>query len=269
MELSKRLMAVAGAVTAGNRVADVGTDHAYVPIYLVKHGICPGAIAMDINEGPLLRAEAHISENGLSARIETRLSDGLAGIEPDETDTIVIAGMGGALMCRILKDRPEFIREGKELILQPQSEWSKVRHFLAAVGYQIMDEHFLKDEGKYYLVLKCLPGPISKPEELYENPEGVATCFLYEYGPLLLKKKEPVYMEYLGKQLRKKKLIVTNIKRTLKEDSKADSGMPVRMNMPGQPDFAADSAAEENKTKIRLKELENEIKELEKVVMEA
>lgn len=157
MELSKRLQTVANAVTPGSRVADVGTDHGYVPIYLVERGLCPGAIAMDVNEGPLARAEEHIRAEGLSDRIQTRKSDGLAALAPEETDAVVIAGMGGALMCRILQDATAFLEAGRELILQPQSEWFKVRRLLSASGYRITQEWFLEEEGKYYVVIKAGP----------------------------------------------------------------------------------------------------------------
>ena len=94
MELSKRLMAVACLVTPGNRLADVGTDHGYIPIYLIKENRIPHAIAMDVNRGPLLRAQEHIRMEGLEERIETRLSDGMKMLLPTEADTVVIAGMG-------------------------------------------------------------------------------------------------------------------------------------------------------------------------------
>ena len=148
MELSKRLQTVAAAVTPGHRIADVGTDHGYVPIYLVKNGLCPSACAMDVNKGPLARAAEHIGQEGLSDKIATRLSDGLAGLSPDETDTVVIAGMGGELICRILKNAPEFLEAGMEFILQPQSEWFKVRHLLHDAGYHIAGEWFLKEDRK-------------------------------------------------------------------------------------------------------------------------
>ena len=169
MELSKRLQTVAAAVTPGHRIADVGTDHGYVPIYLVKNGLCPSACAMDVNKGPLARAAEHIGQEGLSDKIATRLSDGLAGLSPDETDTVVIAGMGGELICRILKNAPEFLKAGMEFILQPQSEWFKVRHLLHDAGYHIAGEWFLKEDGKYYVVIKALPAPAGQQESYRTN----------------------------------------------------------------------------------------------------
>ena len=186
MELSRRLHAVAGKVTRGNRLADIGTDHGYIPIYLVSEGICPSAIAMDVNQGPLDRADAHIREYGLSDKIGTRLSNGLERLEASEADSIVIAGMGGALMTDILNCGMHVIESGKELILQPQSEIFKVRHFLHDNGYMIVDEQILKEEGKYYFVIKAVPG-----QQKYEEE------FLYEYGECLLKEKDALMMEYL------------------------------------------------------------------------
>ena len=110
MQLSLRLSAIAGLVTRGNRLVDVGCDHGYLPVSLYLDGKIPGAIAMDVRKGPLSRAQEHISQYGLDAYIETRLSDGLEALKPGEGDTLVIAGMGGPLMERILTDGAE-VRE--------------------------------------------------------------------------------------------------------------------------------------------------------------
>ena len=117
MKLSKRMQRLASLVAGGNRLADVGTDHGYIPIALIEEGRIPGAIAMDVNQGPLLRAEAHIREFGLSTYIETRRSDGLAGLAPGEADTVLIAGMGGRLTVRILEEGGHCLGAVKELIL--------------------------------------------------------------------------------------------------------------------------------------------------------
>ena len=103
MQLSERLQAVADFVTPQSRLADVGTDHAYVPIYLAEKKIISRAIAMDVVDGPLQRARENIAVHRLEAVIETRKSDGLEALKPGEADTVVIAGMGGLLICRILE----------------------------------------------------------------------------------------------------------------------------------------------------------------------
>lgn len=121
MQLSKRLKLVASFVPEGDRVADVGTDHGYVPIWLVGTGRCPGAVAMDVRQGPLDRARAHIRESGLEDKIQVRLCDGLSGSIPGEVDTVVIAGMGGELMLRILEEGRHMWESTAHFVLSPQS----------------------------------------------------------------------------------------------------------------------------------------------------
>ena len=134
MELSKRLSAAASLVTPGKRVVDIGTDHAYIPIYLIEKKKCLSAVAMDVNAGPLRRAAVHIQEAGFQKEIETRLSDGFEQLKPGEADCAVIAGMGGGLVIKILSAYPEVTCSLKEYILQPQSEIAKVRVFLLKQG---------------------------------------------------------------------------------------------------------------------------------------
>lgn len=128
----------------------------------------PSALAMDVRKGPLERAEEHVEEVGLSGKIELRLSDGLAKLKAGEADTVVIAGMGGKLTCRILEQGRhvwENWSEGKErLILSPQSEQDEVRHFLEKQGFSILREAMLTDEGKYYIVIEAARGTMRPGE---------------------------------------------------------------------------------------------------------
>ena len=156
MQLSQRLSSVASMVTAGNCLADVGTDHGYVPIYLYERQMIPRAIAMDVNKGPLERARLHIAEYGYQNYIETRLSDGLAALKAGEAESVVIAGMGGPLIIRILSAYPEVTASFKELILQPQSEISEVRVWLGEQGYETIEEHMVFEDGKYYSMFKAV-----------------------------------------------------------------------------------------------------------------
>ncbi len=185
MVLSKRLSAVAGMVTSGNRLADIGTDHAFVPISLVEEGRIPCAIAMDVNRGPLERASEHIRLHGLSDKIITRLSDGLEELGIDEADTILIAGMGGALTVRILGQRPNLFREARELVLQPQSEIASVRRYLENNGWRITDEQMILEDGKYYQMMKCEPGQMTLTEEQAQ------------FGPFLMERRDAVWIGYL------------------------------------------------------------------------
>lgn len=148
---------VADCVTKGNVVADVGCDHAYISIYLVEGKVAPKTIALDVNEGPLLRAQENIASYGMEGLITTRLSDGLHKLKPNEADSIVIAGMGGPLMIKILEEGSECVATAKELILQPQSEIWRVREYLHNLNFEITKEDMCIDEGKYYTVLHAQP----------------------------------------------------------------------------------------------------------------
>ena len=192
MELSKRLQAVADLVTAHYKLADIGTDHAYIPIYLTQQKKITEAVALDVNEGPLQRAEEHIRENGLEAEIETRLSNGFQALQPGEVQSAVIAGMGGGLVIRILTEGAEVVRKLEECILQPQSEIEKVRAFLLEKGYEFLEEDMVCEDGKYYPMMKVKPGEMTgeswKPEEL-------------EYGKYLLDTAHPVLKQFLEREI--------------------------------------------------------------------
>lgn len=200
MELSKRLKAVAGLVTEGASVADIGTDHGYVPIWLIESGRASKVIAMDVNEGPLERARGHIRSKRLDDVIFTRRSDGLKALHVGEADTMIAAGMGGGLVIKILEDSPEIRADLKEFILQPQSEIHKVREYLNRHGYRCVEEDMVEEDGKYYPMMKLVHGkeaPYSQ-EELY-------------YGRLLLQKKNPVLYQLLQREYTLKTGIVTRL----------------------------------------------------------
>ena len=170
MQLSKRLLAVSGLVSYGSRLADVGTDHGYIPIWLTEQGVIRGAVAMDVNRGPLLRAQENIRAHGLEGKIVTRLSDGVAELCPGEADSVVIAGMGGSLMARILEEGKEVLGTMKELVLQPQSDLDKVRRFLQENGYRIDSERMVLEDGKFYPMMHVVHGemePLSAIEAMY------------------------------------------------------------------------------------------------------
>ncbi len=211
IQLSKRLQAVADLLTEQKQegaiscVADVGTDHGYIPIYLVEQGVCQRAIAMDIRKGPLQRATEHIAEHQLEAYIETRLSDGVAALRKDEADAIVIAGMGGATMQGILEAGQEAIGTDTILILQPQSELAEFRQYLMAHGYVLLAEDMVQEDGKFYPMMKVRPGGVKgRKQAKWETLE-------FLYGPLLLRKKHPVLKEFLLWQQGQKEKILTQL----------------------------------------------------------
>ena len=159
VRLSSRLAAAAALVTPGNRLADVGTDHGYVPIALCEQGTIPCALALDVREGPLSAARRNIAAAGKQEQVETRLSDGLIALAPGEADTVLLAGMGGALIQRILGEGAPALAGVRELVLQPQSEIPAVRRFLRLSGYEITHETVVKEDGKFYVVLRAVPHP--------------------------------------------------------------------------------------------------------------
>ncbi|MCC8047337.1 MAG: class I SAM-dependent methyltransferase [Clostridiales bacterium] len=221
MKLSERLSAVAAMVTPGMVLADIGTDHAYIPIALVERDVIPRAIAADVNPGPLKRAAEHIRAHGLADRISTRLCDGLAAFSQGEVQSIVIAGMGGALTTRILQDGKHLfdVTNTPELILQPQSEVSRVRLWLWQNGWEIEQEDMIFEDGKYYPMMKARQrvtlraaandegfrlysfsdetdaeqGTVSKSADISQK-------LAVEFGPILLEKRHPVLREYLLKE---------------------------------------------------------------------
>ena len=183
MNISDRLKTVASLITAGNSVADIGTDHGYIPIYLALNDLTKKAVAMDINEGPLSRAADNIQKYNVGSCVETRISDGLCGLAENEVDTIVIAGMGGLLINRILEDNMKVALSAKEIILSPHSDVPKVREFLADNGLMVTDEVMVKDEGKYYFVLKAVKGHDDIEEREHDKDMMLAADYVIDMGP--------------------------------------------------------------------------------------
>lgn len=202
--------AVAAMVTSGGVLADVGTDHGYIPIVLVQKHKITGAIAMDINEGPLARAKEHIKDACLEPYIQTRLSDGVQALTEGEADSIVVAGMGGELILHILEEGEKVCRAAKEMILQPQSELQKVREYLRIKHYKIMDEDMVCEDGKYYPMMRVIP--VEEDDSWSKmNEESVTACDIY--GPLLLRNGHPVLRRFLVKQHRQLTEIIQNLKK--------------------------------------------------------
>lgn len=151
--LDPRLKLCADMVRPGTTLADVGTDHAYLPVWLVRRGIIPSAIAADINPKPLKRAKEHIERYHVEDRVQIRLSDGLASIKPWEADDIVIAGMGGELIIQIIKAAPWLCTEQKQLILQPMTSVPELRRSLYQNSFSVLEEQAVESAGHVYTVM--------------------------------------------------------------------------------------------------------------------
>ena len=186
-----RLALCADFVRQGVAVADIGTDHAYLPLQLLRDGVIIRAVAADINEGPLARARENIYAEGAEDKIALRLSDGLQNISPDEADDIVIAGMGGEVISSIIASCGWLRDPKKHLILQPMSKSEELLRFLFENGFEILDQKCALAAGKYYTVLLC---KYCSVKQLFSP----ADCYL---GKLDL--TDEISREFLKKQLKK------------------------------------------------------------------
>ena len=196
LRLSKRLGTAASLVRDGAIVADIGTDHAYIPIYLVQLGKVTKAIASDINEGPIARARENISQCMLNDRIITCIANGLEGIEAYEPDDVLICGMGGELIAEII-EKSDYIKcDDKRLILQPMTCAYELRNYLKN-GFKIIDEAVVYEDGKYYqIICACYDGEMHE----YSYAE-------LELGKINISKREEVFLNMVDFYIKKKKKI--------------------------------------------------------------
>lgn len=163
-----RLSLCAEMVREGSRLADIGTDHGYLPIHLCLTDKIPSALACDINPLPLRSAEENIVKYHLSGRIVTRLSDGLNKVREDEADDIVIAGMGGELIRDILAAAPWVRNSSKQLVLQPMTHHEDLVKWLYENGFNILRQKAVCDEGKHYTVLCAHCGGTGRSADLFD-----------------------------------------------------------------------------------------------------
>ncbi len=191
--LSQRMKVTASLVRPVDCLAEIGCDHAYLSLYLVERGVVQRVIAMDVKPGPLSIARENIRIAGLSDRIETRLSDGARELVPGEAHTLLLAGMGGELMERILLESPAVVSACSQIVCQPQSKPANVRRTLREMGFYLDEEDMIEEDGKTYVMVSGIPGeePVSSPlrQRLFD-----------EFGPRLLESRHPVLFSWLLRQ---------------------------------------------------------------------
>jgi len=187
VKISKRLATIAALVPPGSHLADIGTDHACLPVYLVSEGIVPFAVAGEANPGPFRAAGEALARVGLADRVSLRFGDGLAVLAPGEADTAVLAGMGGATIVDILAASPAVVATLSRLILQPMQAAGAVRRWLAANGWAIVAETLVEEDGRLYEIIAAEPGPAAE-----YDPD------LYEIGPLLWARRHPLLPRHLA-----------------------------------------------------------------------
>ena len=205
MELTNRLKAVADFIPKCKCVADIGTDHAYVPIYVIKNNISNYAIACDVNEGPLKIAEKNILSNGFENVITTRLSNGLDKLKKNEADTIVIAGMGGQLISEIILSDIDKITDDTTLVLQPMIAQSDLRRFLFENGFSITDEKLAREGEKIYNIIKA-----TKKQQNFDD-------FDIYVGRKLF--KDELFEKYADKNIRIEKNIIEGLRKSSGKDA--------------------------------------------------
>ena len=202
MRLSNRLRMVADMVPDCDAVADIGCDHAYLSVWLLREGKAKYAYACDVRKGPLTKAAETITFFHMQERAETILCDGLAGLTPGKAQVIVMAGMGGELTNRILTDGSDCACAAETLVLQPQSDWDLVRRRVYALGFAITDERCVYEDGKYYL---CIRADRAHAESVpYTDAE-------YRYGQILPQRKDMTYLSWLTEECEKKIAMVTRL----------------------------------------------------------
>lgn len=195
MRINDRLKTIGDLVSANSFCLDVGCDHAFLDIYLVKKNIGIKAVASDIGEGPLEQAKQNIKHEGLEKEIEVRLGDGLSTYS-DDIDTIIISGMGGRNMIGIFKDNLEVLKKVDTLILSPNNYQEDVKRFLCKNGFMIDDEVMVKDKKFIYQIIK-----FKKGRKKYSRKE-------YFFGPVFLKKKDKLFKEYYERELKSREILI-------------------------------------------------------------
>ena len=221
MELSKRLKRIAEHVDKCESVADIGTDHGYIPIYLVKEGICEKAIASDINKGP--KAKVNVAFEGVSNKIKCLLGPGLNPLKVGEVNGVILAGMGGNLTRDILLADMEKVKKYDFIILQPAQNPEVLREFLYKNDYEIIDEDLIKDEGRFYELFKVKYNENSEKLVFEDELE-------YEVSPLLREKNHPLFKEFIEEKINRCETILSFIKEDTEAAKKRKSDLEEKIN---------------------------------------
>lgn len=209
IKLSKRLKQIADFVPLGTTVADIGTDHALLPCYLVQEKISPKAIATDVNNGPLEAAKRQVRALLFADRVSVRIGDGLEPVEPMEVETVTISGMGGATIKDILNKKPEVVKSLQRLILQPNVAARIVRSWALENGWKIIDEELIYEDNRYYEIIVLEPGKMEIIDDIY-----------IIIGPKLLEKYHINLVPYLKSQWQKEQEILKHLEKVNKEETR-------------------------------------------------
>ena len=192
MKLTDRLLKIASLVTKGKKVADIGTDHGYIPVYLLNKGHVDFAILADVNKGPLENARREVRHNNLTDKVDLRLGSGIEVLNENEVDEVIIAGMGGILISELLEAKKSVAHNLDKLILQPMQAQDELRKYLLNNGYEILDEVLVKEDFRIYeiIVAKYTGKNTNVEDEIY-----------YEVGKKLIENNDTLLNELIDKKI--------------------------------------------------------------------
>ncbi|CUH94175.1 hypothetical protein P22_0241 [Propionispora sp. 2/2-37] len=201
LHLSKRLAAIARFVPQSSRLADIGTDHAYLPIFLIQKHVISSAIAGEVNTGPYRSAEETLKRFALKSQVSLRLGDGLSVLHPGEAETVVIAGMGGPTIINILSQHPRVTQSVQRFIIQPMIATGLVRRWFVSHQWRIVAEDLVPEEGRLYEIVVAEPGCSPHLEDI-----------LYDIGPFLWNSRHPFLKEHISLLIRQYSRMRENMK---------------------------------------------------------
>lgn len=205
-----RLKTLAALVPPRRVVADIGTDHALLPIYLVASGRIPRAIAGDVSPGSCAKARRAVAAAGLSAAIDVRLGPGLTVLAPGEADVLVIAGLGGLTIAEILADGKEVATAAELVLLQPMRDPAELRRRLAALGFRLEYEALVREGKRFYVLMVAVPGTMPA----YPEP-------ILEIGPFLVARPDPLLAPYVKARIARERQIWERARRARGESGRA------------------------------------------------
>ena len=202
MKLTDRLLKIASLVSDGKKIADIGTDHGYIPVYLLKEGKVPFAVLADVNKGPLDNAHKEVIQNNLLDKVDLRLGSGIEILEIGEVEEVIIAGMGGILISELLEAKKEVAHNVEKLILQPMQAQEELRYYLLNNGYEILEEVLVREVFRIYeiIVAKYTGKNTIIEDEIY-----------YEVGIKLLENKDSLFNDFIEKKIKTYSSIVNKL----------------------------------------------------------
>lgn len=202
MKLTDRLLKIASLVDEGKKIADIGTDHGYIPVYLLNNNKIDYAILADVNKGPLENAKKEVRHNKLDEKVDLRLGSGLEVLNPNEVDEVIIAGMGGILISELLEAKKSVSQTVDKLILQPMQAQNELRKYLYNNGYEILNEVLVKEDFRIYeiIVAKYTGKNTEVNDDIY-----------YEIGSKLIENNDKLLHEFINKKINSYESIISKL----------------------------------------------------------